>query len=129
MTTDDQERAVGRHKASGAPLGRRQEFDPFWLDDPRLARNAHVRLTAPSLNAGAMMLRRSYPFGAPGRPKGLVFLAYMRNPQTQFVPIQRKLAEQDALTPFTTHTGSALFAVPPGATAPDGFVGAGLFGR
>src|SRR4051794_5268781 len=123
--TEEQERVIGRHKHSGAPLGRSAEFDPFWLDDPRLPRDSHVRLTAPSLNAGAMMLRRSYPFGDPDEPKGLLFLAYMRNPAKQFVPMQRKLAVHDALTAFTTHTGSAVFAIPPGA-APGGWIGAAL---
>ena len=123
QSTEDQERVVGRHKNSGAPLGRRQEFDPFWLDDPRLPRNAHVRLTAPSLNDGALLLRRSYSFGEPANPKGLIFLAYARNPAKQFVPMQRKLAAEDALTPFVTHVGSAIFAIPPCASPPDGFLG------
>jgi deferrochelatase/peroxidase EfeB len=127
LSTPEQEAVVGRHKQSGAPLGRRAEFDPFWLDDPRLARDAHVRLTAPSLNGGAMLLRRSYTYGEPAHPKGLVFIAYGRDPFRQFVPMQRKLAEHDALTRFVTHVGSAVFAIPPGAAGPAGFVGDGAF--
>ena len=67
------------------------------------------------------MLRRGYAFDA-----GLFFMAYQRDPRRQFVPVQRRLAEQDALTPYTKHVGSAVFAVPPGAR-PGGFVGEELF--
>jgi deferrochelatase/peroxidase EfeB len=41
--------------------------------------------------------------------------------------IQRRLAAGDALREYIVHTGSAVFAVPPGAQ-PGGFVGEGLFG-
>ena len=54
-------------------------------------------------------------------------MAYQRDPRRQFVPVQRRLAEQDALAAYTTHVGSAVFAVPPGAR-PGGFLGEGLFG-
>jgi deferrochelatase/peroxidase EfeB len=63
------------------------------------------------------MLRRSYSFDG-----GLMFLAFMRDPHRQFVPVQRRLAEHDRLSAFARHTGSAVFAVPPGAR-PGGFVG------
>ena len=45
---------------------------------------------------------------------GLIFVAYMADPDTQFVPIQRRLSELDVLNVWTTPIGSALFAVPPG---------------
>ena len=35
----------------------------------------------------------------------------------QFIPIQRRLADADALAPFTRSVGSAVFAIPPGAGA------------
>ena len=37
------------------------------------------------------------------------------------VPVQRRLAESDALSAFTRHVGSAVFALPPGAR-PGGFL-------
>jgi deferrochelatase/peroxidase EfeB len=117
-----QERVIGRHKSTGAPLGGRAEFDPLRFD--ALPGDSHVRLTAPRMNEGAIMLRRSYTYGD---REGLVFLAYGRDPWRQFVPMQRRLAEHDALSEFTTHVGSALFAIPPGARA-HGFIGAGLRG-
>jgi deferrochelatase/peroxidase EfeB len=38
-----QERVIGRHKSSGAPLGGRAEFDPLWIEDPALPADSHVR--------------------------------------------------------------------------------------
>jgi deferrochelatase/peroxidase EfeB len=116
----DQERVIGRHKSSGAPLGGRAEFDPLRID--LLPADSHVRQAAPRLNAGAMMLRRSYTYGD---REGLVFLAFGRDPWRQFVPVQQRLAKHDALTEFTTNVGSALFAIPPGAAA-GSFIGAPL---
>ena len=45
----------------------------------------------------------------------------------QFVPIQRRLGANDALNEYIRHTGSAVFAIPPGAS-PGGYVGQGLLG-
>ncbi len=115
----EQERVVGRHRDSGAPLGMRREFDAMRAE--RFPAGAHAREAAPSVNRVPPMLRRSYAFDG-----GLLFLAFMRDPRRQFVPVQRRLAEHDALTPFLRHTGSAVFAIPPGAS-PGGFVGDGLF--
>lgn len=56
---------------------------------------------------------------------GLFFIAFQRDPERQFVPIQQRLAANDALN---HHTPSAIFACPPGATA-GGFVGEGFFSR
>jgi deferrochelatase/peroxidase EfeB len=116
-----QERVIGRHKWSGAPLGGRAEFDPLWIEDPALPVDSHVRQAAPRMNNGAIMLRRSYTYGD---REGLVFLAYGRDPWRQFVPMQRRLAQHDALTEFTTHVGSALFAIPPGVADKHSFIGA-----
>ena len=65
------------------------------------------------------ILRRGYNFvdGSDGQGHlnaGLFFLAYMRNPQTQFVPMQRALAGKDRLMEYIEHTGSAVFAIPRG---------------
>jgi deferrochelatase/peroxidase EfeB len=49
----------------------------------------------------------------------------MADPRRQYVPLQRRLAERDALSAFTVHTGSAVFAVPPGAR-PGGYLGEGM---
>ena len=133
-----QERIIGRHKLSGAPLGGRREFDPLPLDatadgEPTLPLDSHARLASPRSNVGAAMLRRSYNYNngpdADGeRDAGLLFLSYQQDPRRQFVPVQRKLAEGDALSAYTRHVGSAVFAIPPGAR-PGGFIAEAMFER
>jgi deferrochelatase/peroxidase EfeB len=117
----EQERVIGRHRDSGAPIGAAREFDPLPMH--ALAPDAHVRLAAREANAGVTLLRRSYTYD-----HGLLFLGYQRDPRRQFVVLQRRLAEHDALSAFTTHVGSAVFALPPGAR-PGGFIGDGLFAQ
>jgi deferrochelatase/peroxidase EfeB len=121
----EQERVIGRTKAEGAPLSGGAEFShpDFSLKgsdgEPLVATDAHVRMVHPSNNGGAKMLRRGYNFvdGSDdlGRmDAGLLFLAYVRDPRTHYIPIQMKLGMGDGLSEYVQHTGSALFAVPPG---------------
>jgi deferrochelatase/peroxidase EfeB len=131
----DQERTIGRHKYSGAPLGGSDEFEPLPLDSernghPTIPVDAHVRLASAKENDGARILRRGYSFtdgvdeSLGELEAGLFFISFQRNPE-QFVAIQRRLGSMDALNEYIKHVGSALFAVPPGAT-PGGYVGEGL---
>jgi deferrochelatase/peroxidase EfeB len=82
---------------------------------------AHVRdraLASPEHNGGTHILRRGYSFTDGIDPQagtllgGLFFIAFMKNP-SQFVKLQTALAG-DALNEYIHHTGSAVFAVPPG---------------
>jgi deferrochelatase/peroxidase EfeB len=121
-----QERIIGRHKKSGAPLGGHHEHDQVDFDggvdkgDPVIPTDAHIRLSSPHANGGKMLLRRSYNYS-----DGLLFLAYQRNPR-QFIGIQRRLGERDdALGEFIVHEGSALFACPPGSRK-GSFIGGSL---
>jgi deferrochelatase/peroxidase EfeB len=43
------------------------------------------------------------------------------------VPIQARLAANDALNEYIKHTGSALFAIPPGVRAAGDWFGKALF--
>ena len=45
---------------------------------------------------------------------GLFFVAFCRDPRTQYVPLQAKLSRADAMAEYLVHTGSGLWAVPPG---------------
>jgi dye decolorizing peroxidase len=81
-----------------------------------------VRLASPRTDRVPPMQRRSYSIAG-----GLLFLAFLRDPARQFVPVQRRLARHDPLARFARHTGSAVFAVPPGAPA-GGFIGKQLLG-
>ena len=134
QTTAEQERVIGRHKDTGAPLSGGTEHTPVNLSgqnpDGSLAirGDAHIRLAAPAGNNGAAMLRRglSYDDGltADGQPNaGLLFLAWQADPNHGFVPVQKHLTHSmDALDRFTAHETSALFAMVP-APAPGGYLG------
>jgi deferrochelatase/peroxidase EfeB len=123
----EQERTIGRVRATGAPLGSRHEHDPVdlaALDShgmPHIPDGAHIRQAAPATNHGAALLRRGYSYADGMDPAsgeldaGLLFLCFQQDPRTQFVAIQQRLAGQDALHEYLTHTASALFACPPGA--------------
>ncbi len=50
---------------------------------------------------------------------GLFFICFQRDPRRQFVAIQARLAASDTLNEYIRHTGSAVFACPPGSR-PDG---------
>jgi deferrochelatase/peroxidase EfeB len=135
--TTDQERTIGRHKLSGAPLGAQHEHDPPDLTaetngQPLIPADAHIRLAAPQNNNGQRILRRGYSYTDPLEPTsgqlnaGLFFICFQRNPHKQFLTIQRRLAENDALNKNIIHTTNALFAIPPGAHH-KGYIGETLF--
>ena len=76
------------------------------------------------------ILRRGYNFdeGVDGIGQisaGLFFLGYQRDPRRQFVEIQSRLAASDLLNEYLFHTGSAIFAMPPGVQ-PGGYIGQSL---
>jgi deferrochelatase/peroxidase EfeB len=136
-TLEEQQHTIGREKLSGAPLGRANEYDQVNLAAMRpdgeltIPSNAHIRLANPVNNDGQRILRRGYSYTEAAEPgtgeidAGLFFIAFQRDPQRQFVPLQRRLAASDALNRHTLHTSSAVFACPPGARA-GGFIGQGL---
>jgi deferrochelatase/peroxidase EfeB len=139
-----QEQVIGRQKLTGAPLGSSDEFSPLNLDQrdaqgsPVIPVDAHVRLAAAASNGGATILRRAFSYNNGTTPfterwppwrqaleydAGLLFLGYQKDLRTGFVPIFGRLAETDALNQFTTHTASAVFAVPPGITGSGDWIG------
>ena len=134
----EQEAIVGRVKGSGAPLGSAAEFDePDFTakaadGEPVIAKEAHVRLAHPDNHNGARMLRRGYNFvdGSDGLGRlnaGLFFIAYVRDPRTHFVPIQRALARTDVMNEYIRHVSSGLFACPPGVVDASDYFGRALF--
>ncbi len=135
----EQEAIIGRSKGEGAPLGKTGEFDqPDFTatgadGEPLVGPVAHVRLAHPDFNNGARLLRRGYNFvdGSDGLGRlnaGLFFIAFQRDPRTQFVPVQRSLASRDILNEYIRHVSSGLFACPPGVRGPDDYWGRTLLG-
>jgi deferrochelatase/peroxidase EfeB len=123
-TLIEQERVIGRQKSTGAPNGYDDEFEPmdFNIKDakgtPLVDVDAHVRLVSPDHLGGVKMLRRGYNFtdGVDGfghLDAGLFFIAFMRSPATNFIPVLSQMSG-DALNEYITHTGTGVFACPPG---------------
>jgi deferrochelatase/peroxidase EfeB len=148
LAPGSQEQVIGRTKLDGAPLGTKGEFASLNLDakdahgEPIVPVDAHVRLAAPQSNHGAVIVRRAFSYNNGTTPfterwppwrqsleydAGLLFLGYQQDPRRAFVPIFSKLAENDAINQFTTHTASAVFAIPPGAERPGDWVGRTVF--
>ncbi|MFJ4284796.1 iron uptake transporter deferrochelatase/peroxidase subunit [Paenarthrobacter nicotinovorans] len=134
----EQEGLIGRTKGAGAPLSGGDEFSPpdFAMagrnGEPLIPMDSHMRLAHPDQNNGVRMLRRGYNFtdGSDGLghlDAGLFFIAFVKDPRTHYVPMQLALAKGDTLSvEYLKHTGSGLFAVPPGVQQ-GGYIGEGLF--
>ncbi len=132
----DQEQTFGREKVTGAPIGKTNEFDTVDLSARDssgkllVPTGAHIRLANHAMVAGARILRRGYSFtdGMDTRTgqldAGLFFICFQRDPERQFVAIQRNLAG-DHLNEYVKHNGSAIFAIPPGVDA-EGYWGQAL---
>jgi deferrochelatase/peroxidase EfeB len=135
---EDQEATIGRDKYEGAPLGGSKESDQLDLDaerngEPTIPVDAHVRLASAPANGGERILRRGYSFtdgvdeSLGELEAGLFFICFQRDPQRQFVAIQRRLGSSDALNEYIKHVGSAVFAIPPGVRR-GGYAGETLLG-
>jgi deferrochelatase/peroxidase EfeB len=132
----EQEGLIGRDRAHGAPLSGGSEFSEVDLDlegrdGPLIPLNSHVRLAHPTLNNGTRLLRRGYNFtdgsDALGRlDAGLFFIVFVRDPDRHYIPMQLQLAAEDGLMEYLQHTGSGLWAVPPGVREGE-YVGQALF--
>jgi deferrochelatase/peroxidase EfeB len=133
---EPQEDVIGRTKGSGAPLSGGTELTPLDLeakgsDGPLIPVDSHVSVVSPERNDGVRMLRRGYNFvdgsnALGGLDAGLFFIAYVRDPRTHFIPLQTKMASNDAIMEYLQFTSSAIFAVPPGMK-PGEHVGQALF--
>jgi deferrochelatase/peroxidase EfeB len=135
---EGQQHTIGRDKFTGAPLGLAHEYDRVDLQatDPNgelaIPLDAHIRLANPQNNSGQRILRRGYSYSEAAEPgtdeldAGLFFISFQRNPVTQFIPLQARLAASDALNRHTLATSSSIFACPPGPRE-GGFIGDALF--
>ncbi|WP_205126508.1 iron uptake transporter deferrochelatase/peroxidase subunit [Nocardioides nitrophenolicus] len=136
QSLDAQEQFIGRTKGTGAPLSGGEEmtepdFSMQGSAGPIIPVDSHVRVVHPDTNDGVRILRRGYNFvdgsnDVGGLDAGLFFIAYLRDPRTHFIPLQRAMSKSDALMEYLRFTGQALFAVPPGVGEGE-YVGQALF--
>lgn len=122
----EQDRVIGRERASGAPLSGgtlRDEVNLLAKTDTgeyMVPLDAHVRAAHPSFTGSDLMLRRSYGISTPGSDSvpeaGMVFISFQREVET-FIRTQLRLDESDALMRFSRPTATAAFAILPGFTA------------
>jgi len=116
---------MGRRQSDGSPLTGSDEFDDADFDalDANglevIPPQSHVARARPR-HGDERFLRRGYNYDDDG--VGLLFAAYQADVDRQFVPVQRRLDEFDALNTWTTPVGSAVFVLPPGC-GPDGYPG------
>ncbi|MCH5643609.1 MULTISPECIES: Dyp-type peroxidase [unclassified Gordonia (in: high G+C Gram-positive bacteria)] len=118
--------AIGRHQDTGAPLtGSHEDDEPDFAATKRgipvIPANSHIA-RAHAKGPRERFLRRAYnfddvPSGGATTNAGLIFTTFQRDIDTQFIPVQQRLAEADLLNEWTTPIGSAVFAIPPGVAA------------
>ena len=112
----DQERAIGRSRDTGAPLSGGSTMDQIdmFAKTPEgrtlIPAGAHARRSHPANIGRPLMLRRSYSLDALSGA-GLLFAAYMNDPDT-FTATQRRLDELDELIAHTTTDAGGAFFVP-----------------
>jgi len=121
---EEQNRVLGRDKATGAPLSGGEEFtapdfaasgpDGEPLIDPR----SHVARTNPENNGGIAMLRRGYNYvdgnDEVGRLNaGLFFIAFLKSPE-RFAKVHTNMARDDMFVEYLKTTSSSVFLIPPG---------------
>lgn len=107
---EEQENTFGRYKESGAPFGKKHEFDE--VDLTLLPDDSHVKLAK---EVDKPILRRSYSYSdgideVTGQfDTGLLFISFQKDPD-HFVKIQTNLGAMDKMNEYVTHIGSGLFA-------------------
>ena len=112
----DQEAAIGRRRDTGAPLSggdATAQVDLFAKTQTGrllLPPAAHARRAHPSNIGRALMLRRSYALSDTTRT-GLLFLAFLNDPET-FVMTQNRLDEEDDFIAHTSTDAGGVFFVP-----------------
>lgn len=130
----EQERIMGRHKATGAPLGRRHEHDEIdFASDPDgevTPLDAHIRLANPRTPGTRQILRRSFNysrgFTKSGQlDQGLLFVCYQSDLDEGFVAIQKRL-DGEPLEEYIKPIGGGFFFALPGVRDASGYLGQGL---
>lgn len=133
----EQEGTFGRTKREGAPLSGGTEFtDPDFAavgreGQPLIDPSSHMALAHPDANQGQRILRRAYNYtdGSDGLGRldaGLFFLAFQRDIDKQFIPLQMRLSKSDRMNEYVRYISSSAFAIPPGCSSADDYIGSAL---
>jgi deferrochelatase/peroxidase EfeB len=132
----EQEAIIGRHKATGAPFGKKRETDePDFAADPDgkvTPLDSHIRLANPRTEATdeSKILRRGFSysrgFDAAGTlDQGLAFVSYQRSLEKGFLAVQNRL-NGEPLEEYIRGEGGGFFYALPGVTDDGGWLGEGL---
>lgn len=128
----EQEAIIGRHKISGAPLGRDGEHDePAFASnpaDPSIPKTAHIKLANPRTpdTADSLILRRGFSFaggfdGSGQLDQGLAFVSYQRSLRRGFLAVQQRL-KGEPLEEYILPVGGGFFYALPGVPSADRFL-------
>ncbi|MBS7696488.1 MULTISPECIES: iron uptake transporter deferrochelatase/peroxidase subunit [unclassified Chelatococcus] len=129
----EQERIMGRRKASGAPFNGATEFDvPDYegdADGTVTALDAHIRLANPRTPGSEdnLILRRPFNYSngvtkSGQLEQGLLFICYQADLEAGFIAVQRRL-NGEPLEEYLKPIGGGYFYVLPGARAPGDYLG------
>lgn len=121
----EQESIFGRHKMSGAPIGKTQEHDlPGYAENPKsetIATDAHIRLANPRTpeTRKNLILRRGYNYSreiskSGQLDMGLAFVCFQSDLDAGFRTVQARL-NGERLEEYIKPFGGGFFFVPPGA--------------
>lgn len=124
----EQEAIFGRHRDTGAPLGKRNEHDdPDYGSDPegkRIPLDSHIRLANPRTpeTEKNLILRHGYSYssgitGSGQLDMGLLFVCYQADLQAGFIAVQKKL-NGEPLEEYIKPFGGGYFFTLPGVPAP-----------
>jgi deferrochelatase/peroxidase EfeB len=133
----EQEQIIGRHRASGAPLGMQHEHDAFdYSADPEglvTPLDAHIRLANPRTPGSRQILRRGFNYSS-GFSKagqldmGLLFICFQSDLLEGFAGIQKRL-DGEPLEEYIKPVGGGYYFVLPGVNKFPGYLGQGLLGE
>ncbi len=144
LTLNQQESSIGRHKTTGAVLGKDKETDPAKFDQDaageQVPLDSHIRKANPRLGAESekrRILRRGYLYMNGVDKSGLLdagflFMGFCRNVEEQFEFVKRNYmtnrnfpqantGAQD-LDEYLFCIGGGYFYLPPGVRSPDRFL-------